>query len=66
MFTINDKSMNMQRIDETVRLGDTEIWAITNEADMAHPKTSFRKNSDSPRQNGFLALMSLCRFHCQQ
>jgi FtsP/CotA-like multicopper oxidase with cupredoxin domain len=27
MFTINDKSMNMQRIDETVRLGDTEIWA---------------------------------------
>jgi FtsP/CotA-like multicopper oxidase with cupredoxin domain len=37
MFTINDKSMNMQRIDETVRLGDTEIWAITNEADMAHP-----------------------------
>jgi FtsP/CotA-like multicopper oxidase with cupredoxin domain len=37
MFTINDKSMDMLRIDETVRLGDTEIWAITNEANMAHP-----------------------------
>ncbi len=37
MFTINDKSMDMLRIDETIRLGDTEIWAISNEANMAHP-----------------------------
>jgi len=37
MFTINDKVMDMQRIDETVRLGDTEIWEISNKARMAHP-----------------------------
>jgi len=37
MFTINDKVMDMQRIDETVRLGDTEIWKISNKARMAHP-----------------------------
>jgi len=37
MFTINQKVMDMNRIDETVRLGDTEIWAITNKSGMAHP-----------------------------
>jgi blue copper oxidase len=37
MFTINDKVMDMNRIDEVVRLGDTEIWVISNKADMAHP-----------------------------
>ena len=37
MFTINKKVMDMNRIDETVRLGDTEIWAITNKSEMAHP-----------------------------
>jgi bilirubin oxidase len=37
MFTINDKVMDMNRIDETVRLGDTEIWTIHNNAVMAHP-----------------------------
>lgn len=37
MFTINDKVMDMNRIDETVRLGDTEIWVISNESEMAHP-----------------------------
>lgn len=29
-LTINGKKMNIDRIDETVRLGDTEIWEITN------------------------------------
>ena len=37
MFTINDKVMDMNRIDETIRLGDTEIWEISNETEMAHP-----------------------------
>lgn len=37
IFTINDKVMDMNRIDETVRLGDTEIWTIRNNAVMAHP-----------------------------
>ncbi|WP_069472451.1 multicopper oxidase family protein [Candidatus Marithrix sp. Canyon 246] len=37
MFTINDKVMDMNRIDETVRLGDTEIWTIRNNNVMAHP-----------------------------
>ncbi len=37
MFTINGKVMDINRIDETVRLGDTEIWTISNNAVMAHP-----------------------------
>ncbi len=37
MFRINDKVMDRTRIDETIRLGDTEIWTINNKADMAHP-----------------------------
>jgi len=36
-FTINDKEMDMQRIDETIRLGDVEIWEIVNRSPMAHP-----------------------------
>ena len=36
-FTINDRSFDMRRIDETVRLGDTEIWVIRSESNMAHP-----------------------------
>ncbi len=28
--TINGRSMDMSRVDETVRLGDTEIWRVTN------------------------------------
>jgi FtsP/CotA-like multicopper oxidase with cupredoxin domain len=31
-FLINGKAMDMQRIDEIVRLGDTEIWEISNQA----------------------------------
>lgn len=34
---INDKVMKMSRIDETVKLGDTEIWIIHNHGSMRHP-----------------------------
>jgi len=34
---INGVSMDMNRIDQTVRLDDTEIWGITNNSDMPHP-----------------------------
>ncbi|MFK5987187.1 MAG: multicopper oxidase domain-containing protein [Pseudomonadota bacterium] len=36
-FTINNKTMDMARIDETIKLGDTEIWKIYNDSTMAHP-----------------------------
>jgi FtsP/CotA-like multicopper oxidase with cupredoxin domain len=36
-FTINGKSMDMNRIDETVRVGTTEIWQIENASMMSHP-----------------------------
>ena len=29
--------MDMNRIDQTVHLDDTEIWEITNNSDMPHP-----------------------------
>jgi len=35
--TINDKAMDIARIDETIKLGDTEIWKIFNDSIMAHP-----------------------------
>ena len=36
-FTINGKLMDMNRIDEAVRIGTTEIWQIENASMMAHP-----------------------------
>ncbi len=36
-MTINGRSMDMDRIDETVRLGTQEIWQIDNPSMMAHP-----------------------------
>lgn len=36
MFGINGRSFDMQRIDQTVRLGDTEIWEISSGM-MPHP-----------------------------
>ncbi len=36
-FTINGKTMNKDRIDEKVRLGDVEIWEIANNSPMPHP-----------------------------
>ena len=34
---INGKRMDMHRIDEVVRLGDTEIWDVTNQTGQPHP-----------------------------
>ena len=36
-MTINGVSMDMNRIDQTVKLNDTEIWEITNNSDLPHP-----------------------------
>lgn len=36
-FAINGKSMDPNRIDETIKLGDTEIWEITNMSPLPHP-----------------------------
>ena len=36
-FTINNKVMDINRIDETIKLGDTEIWTVWNDSAMAHP-----------------------------
>ena len=36
-FTINGRSMDMRRIDETVRVDTTEIWQVENTSMMAHP-----------------------------
>lgn len=36
-MTINGKSMDMERIDERVPLGATEIWTIRNATPLAHP-----------------------------
>ncbi len=36
-FLINGKSFDMNRVDEEVAAGDTEIWAIRNTSPMAHP-----------------------------
>jgi len=36
-FTINGKTMDMDRIDETVRVNTTEIWQIENVSMMPHP-----------------------------
>ena len=34
---INGQSMDMSRIDQTIRVNDTEIWEIINNSDMPHP-----------------------------
>ena len=34
---INGKSMDMNRIDETVKLNDTETWEVINHSDLSHP-----------------------------
>ena len=34
---INGKSMDMNRIDEIIKLNDTEIWEVTNHSDIPHP-----------------------------
>ena len=37
LFSINDEFMQMDLINQRVRLGDVEIWELRNEAHMAHP-----------------------------
>jgi blue copper oxidase len=36
-FSINGLTMNLEVINESVNLGDTEIWEITNDTPVAHP-----------------------------
>jgi FtsP/CotA-like multicopper oxidase with cupredoxin domain len=36
-MTINGVSMDMDRIDQTVKVNDTEVWEITNSSDLPHP-----------------------------
>ena len=37
LFSINHQFMNMAVINQRVRLGSTEIWEVSNDAEMAHP-----------------------------
>ncbi len=43
-FGINGKRMDMSIIDQRIRLGDTEVWEITNPNNQAHP---FHVHGDS-------------------
>jgi len=36
-MTINGVSMDMDRIDQTIKVNDTEIWEVINNSDMPHP-----------------------------
>ncbi len=36
-FTINGQRMDLNRIDQTIKLNDIEIWEISNNPDMPHP-----------------------------
>jgi len=36
-FLINGQAMDMQVVNETINMGDTEIWEITNDSMMMHP-----------------------------
>ncbi len=36
-FTINGQSMDINRIDQTIKLNDIEIWEVTNDSDFPHP-----------------------------
>jgi len=37
IFTINGQRMDLNRIDQTIKLNDIEIWEISNNPDMPHP-----------------------------
>lgn len=57
-FTINGNAMDMQRIDEVIKMGETEIWEISNAGPMIHPfhihNTQFRildRNGRPPEAN---------------
>ncbi len=61
VFSINDKAMDMERIDEVVKAGSTEIWVVENTSMMAHPfhvhNAQFKIISNSagiqPHEQGF-------------
>ncbi|MEE9379898.1 MAG: multicopper oxidase domain-containing protein [Hyphomonadaceae bacterium] len=46
-MTINGKQMDMARIDETITLGDTEVWEITNSTDNREQAHPFHIHGDS-------------------
>lgn len=46
-MTINGKQMDINRIDETITLGDTEIWEITNSTDVREQAHPFHIHGDS-------------------
>ncbi|MGC8507672.1 MAG: multicopper oxidase family protein, partial [Thiomonas sp.] len=55
LFSINHHHMDMERIDQRLRLGSTEIWEVINQGHMAHPfhyhSTSFQilsRHGDTP------------------
>ncbi len=57
-FTINGNAMDMNRIDEIVKVGEPEIWEIENAGPMKHPfhvhNTQFRvldRNGQLPPKN---------------
>lgn len=37
IFKINNKAMDMERIDEVVKAGSLEVWTIQNQSGMPHP-----------------------------
>ncbi len=37
LFSINHQFMDMAVINQRVRLGSTEVWEVSNDAEMAHP-----------------------------
>jgi len=61
VFKINDRVMDMERIDEVVKAGSTEIWIVENTSMMAHPfhihNAQFKVISNSagiqPHERGF-------------
>ena len=61
-FTINNQSFDINRIDEIVRLNDTEVWEFTNKSPMPHPMhihdiqfliLSRNGNFPDPNERGF-------------
>ena len=61
VFRINGKAMDINRIDEVVKAGSSEIWIIENKSVMAHPfhihnaqfKIISKKGSISEHETGF-------------
>ena len=52
-FGINGKRMDMDVIDQRIRLGDTEVWEITNPTSQAHPIHVHGDSFQVLSRNGF-------------